>query len=67
MGGKTDGVGFGLLEDLVVMRHGLGGVDNDEAAVFVNFFDDVFEISKLTTVEIGSAVDYYNTVVEILL
>ncbi len=56
MGGETDGVSIGFFEHIVIMRHGLGGVNNDDAAVSVDFFDNFFEIEELAAVKIGGAV-----------
>lgn len=57
MCGETDGVGVGLLEEVVVVRHGLGGVDDDEAFVLVDFLDEIFEVGELLAVKIGGTVD----------
>ena len=57
VGGETDGVSIGFFEHIVIMRHGLGGVDNDDAAVSVDFFDNFFEIEELAAIKIGSTVD----------
>ncbi len=57
VGGETDDVSIGFFEHIVIMRHGLGGVDNDDAAVSVDFFDNFFEIEELAAIKIGSTVD----------
>ncbi len=57
VGGETDGVGVGLFEERMVMGHGLGGVDDDNAFVLVDFLDELLQIGELAAVEIGGAVD----------
>lgn len=57
MSGKTDGVDFGFLEEIVGVGHGLGGVNDDEAVRLMDFFDEVFEIGELAAIKISGAVD----------
>jgi len=41
VGGETDGVGLSFVEDLPGVRHSLGGVDNDNTVLLVDFFDEL--------------------------
>lgn len=65
VGGETDGVGIGLLEERVVVGHGLGGVDDDNSLVLMNFLDELLQIGELAAVEIGGAVDDNEGVFEV--
>lgn len=65
VGGETDSVGVDLFEESMVVSHGLGGVDNDNTFVLVDFFDEIFEVNELLAVKIGGAVDNNKGVFEV--
>ena len=57
VGGEADGVGFGFVEEVGFVGHGLGGVDDDYPALFLDFFDDLGEVFEAAAVDVTDGVD----------
>jgi len=67
VGREANGVGIDPAKDIGRMRHGLGGVDDDDAAGTVDFFDERLDVLELAAIEICGAVENNESAGEIVI